>query len=266
MIEGRRPDKPGNASSIGFSDSLWDFVQRCWNGDKKLRPSVTGVVACLEKAAANWDVPMPPYAVAEAEAEAVAESVGVGSEETSGTEKYCEFDIVILPRYPSSNDGTGQIFPPSSPGTTSESPTESQPTHGPFSHQSTLSTECSEPPQEESQEVAAKPFSEPPSESRVSVQSLPEELKPEPPASIQSRSMSDSTEHRELEILVLLDIAHRAMVQMESFNHHRISTQRISLKDRRLLLYFPKSQGQGFGSPYNPNWRSHTMIYTTVAM
>jgi len=61
VIEGRRPEKPENASTTGFSDSLWDFVQLCWNGDRKQRPNVASLVAHLSEAAANWDELMPPY-------------------------------------------------------------------------------------------------------------------------------------------------------------------------------------------------------------
>ena len=60
---GKRPDKPANAAAIGFSDSLWDFVQRCWDGDTNVRPKVAEVAAYLKKAAAKWDglskEPMP---------------------------------------------------------------------------------------------------------------------------------------------------------------------------------------------------------------
>jgi serine/threonine protein kinase len=52
---GKRPDKPANAAAIGFSNSLWDFVQRCWDGDMSMRPKVAEVVAYLEEAAAKWD-------------------------------------------------------------------------------------------------------------------------------------------------------------------------------------------------------------------
>ena len=61
VIEGLRPAKPENASSIGFSDSLWSFVERCWDGDMNLRPKVAEVVTHLGEAAANWNEPMPPF-------------------------------------------------------------------------------------------------------------------------------------------------------------------------------------------------------------
>ena len=61
----RRPDKPKNASAIGFSDPLWSFVQRCWDGDMRSRPEVGEVVTHLGKAAANWSGLMPPSVQAE---------------------------------------------------------------------------------------------------------------------------------------------------------------------------------------------------------
>ena len=60
VIEGLRPAKPENASSIGFSDLLWSFVERCWDGDMNLRPKVAEVVTHLGEAAANWNGLMPP--------------------------------------------------------------------------------------------------------------------------------------------------------------------------------------------------------------
>jgi len=57
---GERPAKPENASAIGFSDSLWDFTERCWSGDIEARPKVGEVVTHLGEAAAKWDGLMPP--------------------------------------------------------------------------------------------------------------------------------------------------------------------------------------------------------------
>jgi len=50
VVRGVRPTKPENALAIGFSDPLWSFVQRCWNGGAKLRPKVAEVVAQLNGA------------------------------------------------------------------------------------------------------------------------------------------------------------------------------------------------------------------------
>ena len=65
VLEGQRPAKPENAPAIGFSDLLWGFVQRCWDGNKEQRPKVTEVVEHLEKAVADWDGLMPPDTRAE---------------------------------------------------------------------------------------------------------------------------------------------------------------------------------------------------------
>jgi len=65
VVQGIRPTKPKNGSAIGFSNSLWSFVQRCWDDEVKLRPKVAEVVSQLEIAVANWDGVMPPGAQAE---------------------------------------------------------------------------------------------------------------------------------------------------------------------------------------------------------
>ena len=62
VVQGMRPPKPENASAIGFSDSLWSFVQRCWDGEMELRPGVAEAVSQLGRAAADWDGVMPPCA------------------------------------------------------------------------------------------------------------------------------------------------------------------------------------------------------------
>ena len=59
VVSGVRPPKPENASAIGFSDSLWGFTQRCWNGRPQSRPKAAEVVAELERAVADWVGVMP---------------------------------------------------------------------------------------------------------------------------------------------------------------------------------------------------------------
>ena len=60
MLRGKRPSKPENASAIGFSDPLWDFTQRCWDGKIESRPEAREIVTCLGDAVAGWDGLMPP--------------------------------------------------------------------------------------------------------------------------------------------------------------------------------------------------------------
>jgi len=60
VLDGMRPKKPSNASSIGFVDPLWRFTQHCWDGRVELRPKVGEVVAQLQEVAANWDG-VPPH-------------------------------------------------------------------------------------------------------------------------------------------------------------------------------------------------------------
>ena len=49
MLNGSRPTKPQNAPAIGLSDSLWDFIQLCWDSDRTRRPTAAEVLECLEE-------------------------------------------------------------------------------------------------------------------------------------------------------------------------------------------------------------------------
>ncbi|KAF9647913.1 kinase-like protein [Thelephora ganbajun] len=79
VLNGMRPRKPENASAIGFSDSLWDFVHLRWDGDSQRRPMVAEVVARLGEASTSWHTFMPGTATLEP---------GEGSE--SESMNYCE--------------------------------------------------------------------------------------------------------------------------------------------------------------------------------
>ena len=135
MVQGLRPDKPENASAIGLSDLLWDFVQRCWDGDRRLRPKAAEVVTCLGKVAANWDGFMQPCVWAES----VAPNT---KEEMPDLMEHCKSEILVI----SSrllNDDVDRIFHPYS-GVALESPTVSQTTSEPFSCPRAPSTQCTE--------------------------------------------------------------------------------------------------------------------------
>ena len=83
VLRGKRPDKPGNASAIGFSDSLWNFTERCWDGKMESRPAAGDVVSHLVEAAANWKWPMPPC---------VQANVVVPGSDASDSIRYSAFD------------------------------------------------------------------------------------------------------------------------------------------------------------------------------
>jgi len=108
VLRGRRPDKPEGAAAIGFSDSLWSFTQRCWDGKMGLRPEVGEVVAQLGEAAASWDGLMPPRSH--------DEDVASNTEEMSDSKKYGELQFPISPCYYQSSNGAGGVFQPPSGG------------------------------------------------------------------------------------------------------------------------------------------------------
>lgn len=83
---GDRPLKPDNASAIGFSDSLWHFTERCWDGKAESRPGAREVVTHLMEAAARWSGVMPPSVRAD----------DAASDSTSDSDKLGEVGIPIL--------------------------------------------------------------------------------------------------------------------------------------------------------------------------
>ena len=60
---GARPPKPENAEAIGISESFWEFIQKCWDGDPRRRPQIQEVVEGVGNAAANWRITTPPNAI-----------------------------------------------------------------------------------------------------------------------------------------------------------------------------------------------------------
>ena len=147
VLRGRRPAKPVNGSAIGFSDSLWDFTQSCWDGEMELRPTVEEVVAHLGEAAAGWHGLMPPCSP--------IEDVVPGPKEMSDQKKLSEFGVFILPRHRPLIKGTGSVSQPPL------SPIELRAIPNPFAPPNAPATQSTEPRQEKSQMVFARPFKVP---------------------------------------------------------------------------------------------------------
>lgn len=60
VLAGARPAKPENAVGIGFSEILWNLVQKCWDGEVARRPQIQEVVEGIGKVATSWFTSMPP--------------------------------------------------------------------------------------------------------------------------------------------------------------------------------------------------------------
>ena len=123
VCDRRRPVKPWNAPALGFSDSLWNLTQRCWDGEIVLRPEVGEVVRLLGEAANNWNGLMPPCPK--------TESITSSSRGVLDLKKYREFEIQVLHSKGSSSNGIDGLSR-SSPDIALEGLIGSQ-TAGPFS-------------------------------------------------------------------------------------------------------------------------------------
>ena len=66
ILEGERPGRPRGEERTWFTDNIWDILERCWKPSPGDRPSVNGVLRCLEKASLSWrptssqTLPSPP--------------------------------------------------------------------------------------------------------------------------------------------------------------------------------------------------------------
>ena len=55
VMNGKRPAKPEDAASLGFTPELWEMIERCWLADMNARPTLGAVLSCLKEAAPSWD-------------------------------------------------------------------------------------------------------------------------------------------------------------------------------------------------------------------
>jgi len=55
VLDGKRPQKPEAAESLGFTDELWTIVEQCWLADADTRPDVGTVLSHLNHATWSWE-------------------------------------------------------------------------------------------------------------------------------------------------------------------------------------------------------------------
>ena len=60
VLRGERPEKPVDAESLGFSDTLWELVQSCWGESSSTRPTAQQLLDYLSSASLTW-IPPPVY-------------------------------------------------------------------------------------------------------------------------------------------------------------------------------------------------------------
>ena len=53
-LEDKRPSRPSNSESLGFTHELWNLLELCWAKDARSRPGVCHVVGCLNRVAEHW--------------------------------------------------------------------------------------------------------------------------------------------------------------------------------------------------------------------
>jgi hypothetical protein len=61
ILKGERPSKPPNALSFGFTDTLWELLQSCWNESVSTRPAARQLYDYLFSASLTWVPPPTVY-------------------------------------------------------------------------------------------------------------------------------------------------------------------------------------------------------------
>ena len=64
VLENERPSRPRDSEKLGFTDKVWDSLQKCWEKRPSARPSIDAVSACLKQAAETWVVDVPAFMLA----------------------------------------------------------------------------------------------------------------------------------------------------------------------------------------------------------
>ena len=64
VLEDERPPRPRDSEKLGFSDDVWETLQRCWEKEPSARPPVDIVSACLKRAAETWVVDATAFMLA----------------------------------------------------------------------------------------------------------------------------------------------------------------------------------------------------------
>ena len=58
VLRGQRPERPLDAESLGFSDTLWGLVQLCWSESSSDRPSAVQLLDHLSTISPAWVPPL----------------------------------------------------------------------------------------------------------------------------------------------------------------------------------------------------------------
>ena len=63
-LEDERPGRPRDSEKLGFTNEVWEVLQKCWEREPSARPSADLVAACLKQASETWVVDVPAFLLA----------------------------------------------------------------------------------------------------------------------------------------------------------------------------------------------------------
>ena len=109
-MDGTRPAKPKDATTLGFTPELWEIIEQCWLADPNARPTLEAVLSCLREAAPRW------YDRGEGAESVTSESVaGTIESSRSGSQRSTDCDGSLSDKYPANRmevrgEAAGELF------------------------------------------------------------------------------------------------------------------------------------------------------------
>jgi len=86
ILGGERPREPLNASSLGFTDTLWELLQLCWSESASARPTARQLLDHLRLASHTWVPPAQHPATEETVSTLSSDTFSVTGAPLSGSE------------------------------------------------------------------------------------------------------------------------------------------------------------------------------------
>ena len=73
VFRGDRPERPQGAEGVWFTDRVWEVLGFCWASQPEARPSIEGVLQCLNEASRSWKPPSPHLSMGPSTADSLAQ-------------------------------------------------------------------------------------------------------------------------------------------------------------------------------------------------
>ena len=111
VFQGNRPERPEGPEGLWFTDEVWAVSERCWAHQPNDRPSVKGVLKCLEEASRAWTPPSQEVTSPPAPDSRTSNSFETGTEQSTDA-GYMSFSVTNPRSHSVADASSGQCHLP----------------------------------------------------------------------------------------------------------------------------------------------------------